>query len=59
MSIPSDDLESNIPSKSQRKRDSEKLQLMGSQLVEMPDNQLQKNLAWKRHCYRPFMKLEG
>ena len=42
MSIPSDDLESNIPSKSQRKRDSEKLQLMGSQLVEMPDNQLQK-----------------
>ena len=41
MSIPSDDLESNIPSKSQRKRDSEKLQLLGRQLIDMPDKQLQ------------------
>lgn len=42
MSIPTDEPLPEVSSKSQRKRDSEKLQLLGRQLVEMPDNQLQK-----------------
>lgn len=42
MSIPTDDSQSEVSSKSQRKRDSEKLQLLGHQLVEMPDSQLLK-----------------
>jgi ribosome-associated protein len=42
MNHPTDDFTAQTPSKSQLKRDSEKLQLFGRQLVEMPDNQLQK-----------------
>lgn len=42
MSEFTDELQSTIVSKSQLKRDNEKLQLLGRQLVEMPDNQLQK-----------------
>ncbi len=42
MSERDDKLQSIIPSKSQLKRENAKLQLLGRQLVEMPDNQLQK-----------------
>ena len=42
MSEPSDDSITPVASKSQRKRDSEKLQLLGRQLIDMPDKQLQK-----------------
>ena len=41
MSTPSDDSITPVASKSQRKRDSEKLQLLGRQLIDMPDKQLQ------------------
>jgi len=41
MSIPTDDSITPVSSKSQRKRDSEKLQLLGRQLIDMPDKKLQ------------------
>lgn len=42
MSDPRDDSTVEIPSKSQLKRDSQKLQTLGQQLVDMPEKNLQK-----------------